>query len=448
MNPVFEGPMALCESLDRALAAATFSPPLRLGRVVRVVGTLIQATGVSVRIGDLCRLSQPGTGWTLTAEVVGASGDIVTLMPFGEITGLSTHTHVSVLGRIADVAVSDTLLGCVVDGFGNRVGGPALPTDAARVPVNAPAPDPLTRPPVNRVLATGIRAIDGLLTCGVGQRIGIFAPAGAGKSSLLSMLARGTQADVVVVALVGERGREVGDFLADLDRLGARGKTVCVVATSDRPAAERAKAPSVAMAIAEHFRDQGRTVLLLADSVTRYARALREIGLAAGEPPTRRGYPPSVFAALPRLFERAGTNAHGAISAFFTVLVEDDAAGDPIAEEVRSTLDGHLMLSPRLADAGHYPPIDVLASCSRVLGRVVSAEQTALARDFRELLHKHASIETLVQIGEYKSGSDAQADRAIELHAAQQRFLRQALDETGDFEDALQQLRRLLGGSS
>jgi type III secretion protein N (ATPase) len=290
-------------------------------------------------------------------------------------------------------------------------------------------------------MVTGVRAIDGLMACGIGQRMGIFAPAGAGKSTLLSMIAQGSQCDVVVLALVGERGREVGEFLDEFQRLGLSKRSIVVVATSDRPSAERAKAPEVAMACAEYFRDQGQCVLLLMDSVTRYARALREIGLAAGEPPTRRGYPPSVFNALPRLFERAGRAERGDITAFFTVLVDDDASGDPVFEETRATLDGHILLSPRLADGGHYPAIDVLASRSRVMQKIVSPAQAGAARQMREMLQKLQDIETLVQIGEYRSGTDPLADRALANRDELMKFLRQ---DFGDVSESSVTLARLL----
>jgi type III secretion protein N (ATPase) len=309
--------------------------------------------------------------------------------------------------------------------------------------VKATPPDALYRKPVADTLVTGVRAIDGVITCGVGQRLGIFAPAGAGKSSLLSMIAQGCQCDVVILALVGERGREVGEFLDEFRKLGLLDRSIVVVATSDRSSAERAKAPEVAMACAEYFRDQGQSVLLLMDSVTRYARALREIGLAAGEPPTRRGYPPSVFNALPRLFERAGCSDQGAITAFFTVLVDDDAAGDPIFEETRATLDGHILLSPRLADGGHYPAIDVLASRSRVMQKIAAPQHAAGARKLRELLQKLQDIETLVQIGEYRAGSDLVADHALSVRQDLTHFLRQDRHDVSVFEATLQRLLQL-----
>lgn len=430
----------LAQALDGALRDVR--PIEARGRVVDAVGTLIKATGITARIGDLCGLRNPGSDWSLRAEVVGVSRQLTLLMPFGDLDGVSAQTEVVNLGRAQTVKVGPALIGRVLDGFGEPIDGNG-PLDAmAEYPVRAPAPDPLARRPVSRRLQTGVRAIDGLLTCGEGQRVGIFAPAGAGKSSLLGMIARGTSADVTVVGLIGERGREVGEFL----RRGLSGDNgrpcVYVVATSDRPAVERVKAANVATAIAEYFRDQGCSVLLLVDSVTRYARALREIGLAAGEPPTRRGFPPSTFSALPRLFERTGQGAKGAITAFYTVLVDDDEAGDPVGEEVRATLDGHIVLSNELLAAGHCPAIDVLASRSRAMNFVADAGQQTLATQATEQLSKYDSIRMLVQIGEYQAGSDELADRTLRCREDLLKFLRQDSAVLSTFDETLAQLRR------
>lgn len=428
----------LAAALDGALN--DIAPLQSRGRVVDALGTLIKATGLVARIGDLCELLNPGSNWSLRAEVVGVSKHATLLMPFGDLDGISAQTVVVNLGRMPTIKVGECLLGRVLDGFGEPIDQQGALESTIEYPVRAPAPEPLTRQPVSRCLQTGVRAIDGLLTCGEGQRVGIFAPAGAGKSSLLSMIARGTAADVTVVGLIGERGREVGEFLHSVDQ-AAKGRCVHVVATSDRPAAERAKAANVATAVAEYFRDQGKRVLLLIDSVTRYARALREIGLAAGEPPTRRGFPPSAFTALPRLFERAGQSDVGSITAFYTVLVDDDEAGDPIGEEVRATLDGHIVLSNKLAAAGHYPAIDVLASRSRVMSRVVDAEQRMIAETAIAQLAKFESIQMLVQIGEYKSGSDPAADEALACRHALVSFLRQGMSESTMLSECTAQLR-------
>jgi type III secretion protein N (ATPase) len=426
-------------------AAAELPGLERSGRVVRAVGALIEVTGLGAKVGDICEFTHPGSDWRLRGEVIGIAADHVTVLPLGSLEGISNRTQAMALGRAAEVQVGDGLLGHVIDGFGRPLTHGASLKAARACPLKAPPPDALHRRAVSEMLPTGVRAIDALITCGVGQRLGIFAPAGAGKSTLLSMIAQGCRCDVVVLALVGERGREVGEFLDELRRLNLLQRSVVVVATSDRSSAERAKAPEVAMACAEHFRDRGQSVLLLVDSVTRYARALREIGLAAGEPPTRRGYPPSVFNALPRLFERAGCAERGAISAFFSVLVDDDAAGDPIFEETRATLDGHIVLSPRLADAGHFPAIDVLASRSRVMHRVVSPQHAAAARQMRELLQKLQDIETLVQIGEYRSGSDPVADRALAMREPLQAFLQQEREDTSAPQATVQRLLDLGG---
>lgn len=428
----------LAAALDGALN--DIAPLQSRGRVVDAVGTLIKATGLVARIGDLCELLNPGSNWSLRAEVVGVSKHSTLLMPFGDLDGISAQTVVVNLGRMPTIKVGECLLGRVLDGFGEPIDRQGSIESTVEYPLRALAPEPLTRQPVSRCLQTGVRAIDGLLTCGEGQRVGIFAPAGAGKSSLLSMIARGTAADVTVVGLIGERGREVGEFLHSVDQ-AAQGRCVYVVATSDRPAAERAKAANVATAVAEYFRDRGKRVLLLIDSVTRYARALREIGLAAGEPPTRRGFPPSAFAALPRLFERAGQSGVGSITAFYTVLVDDDEAGDPIGEEVRATLDGHIVLSNRLAAAGHYPAIDVLASRSRVMSRVADAEQRKIAERAIAQLAKFESIQMLVQIGEYKAGSDAAADEALACRNDLVSFLRQGMSESTTLSECIAQMR-------
>lgn len=411
------------------------------GRVLDAVGTLVKATGLTARIGDLCELRNPGSSWRLRAEVIGVSRQATLLMPFGDLDGISAQTEVVNLGRAQTVKVGPSLLGRVLDGLGEPRDSLGPLGAAVEYPVHAVAPDPLTRRRVERVLQTGVRAIDGLLTCGEGQRVGIFAPAGTGKSSLLSMIARGTSADVIVVGLIGERGREVGEFLDGLRQTGASKHCVCVVTTSDRPAVERIKAANVATSIAEYFRDQGKSVLLLVDSVTRYARALREVGLASGEPPARRGYPPSTLAALPRLFERAGQSSSGSITAFYTVLVDDDEAGDPIGEEVRATLDGHILLSNKLAAAGHYPAIDVLTSRSRVMVNLVSEQQQAAAIAAVEQLAKFDSVQMLVQIGEYKSGSDAAADRALRCREELLKFLRQRRDDVAACDATVAQLQ-------
>ena len=433
----------LAAALEDALVDV--APLESRGRVVEAVGTLIRASGLRARIGDLCELRTPDASWRMKAEVVGVQRQTTLLMPFGELDGVSAQTEVVHLGTHQTISVGCRLLGRILDGFGNPIDDLGPLESTRDYPVRNRSPNPLERKRIERPLQTGVRAVDALLTCGEGQRIGVFAPAGAGKSSLLAMFARGVAADVTVVGLIGERGREVKEFIEQVRAQGRGANTVMVVATSDRPAAERVKAANVATAIAEAFRDEGRSVVLLVDSVTRYARALREIGLAAGEPPTRRGYTPSVFTALPKLVERAGQGVAGAISAFYAVLV-DDEEGDPIGEELRALLDGHIVLSKELAGADHHPAIDIAASRSRLMNQVSSPEHRKAAADLRELLAKHASVQVLVHIGEYKPGSDPTADRAIRLRHAITQFLKQPLGEESTFVDTLKQLQRITGG--
>jgi type III secretion protein N (ATPase) len=419
---------------DRLLAALRNVETLkRVGRVAEARGTLIRATGVNARIGEVCELRDPGSRHVLTAEVVGIERGMALLTPLGTLDGLSADTEVVSKGFQATVGAGDGLLGRTLDALGNVVDGQPAPANLVRVPVYRDAPNAMTRIPIRQPFHTGVRALDTVLTVGEGQRVGIFAAAGGGKSTLLGMLAR-SAADVNVIVLLGERGREVREFIDD--SLGAEGlrKSVIVVATSDRPALERGRAAYVGTAIAEYFRDQGKRVLLLLDSVTRFARALRDVGLAVGEPPARRGYPPSVFSALPRLFERTGNNEHGSITAFYTVLLEDEE-GDPIGEEVRSILDGHIFLSRKLAAANHYPAIDVLGSASRVMPRVAQPAHLRAAALLRKQLAKYQDVELLLQIGEYKRGSDAEADEAIRNIPAIRKLLQQPADQLSGFEE-------------
>ncbi len=418
--------------------------PLQVrGRVIQVTGTIIQAVAPGVRVGEICMLRNPWEQWELAAEVVGFSRQAALLTPLGDTQGISGSTEVIPTGSVQQVSVGPNLLGRVLDGMGRPLdSGPPIEAETS-YPVYADPPNPMTRRIIDRPLALGLRALDGLLTCGEGQRMGIFAAAGGGKSTLLSCLVKGCTADVVVLALIGERGREVREFIEH--DLGPEGlaRSVVVVSTSDRSAMERLKASYVATAIAEYFRDQGQSVLLLMDSVTRFARALREIGLAAGEPPTRRGFPPSVFASLPRLMERAGNSDKGSITALYTILVEGDDMTEPVADETRSILDGHVILSRKLAQANHYPAIDVLASVSRVMNTIVSPEQRAAAGKVRAMLAKFQEVELLLRIGEYKQGADHEADEAIARMDRINAYLRQGLNERTSFEEALNGLLEL-----
>ncbi len=412
------------------------------GKLVGATGTTLRVRGVRARIGDLVEIGagtgEPGLG----AEVVGFDGDCLILTPLGELRGLGVDAEV-ILREMADrVPANASLMGRVLDAGGVPIDGRGPIALMPDRPLVAPSPNPMSRRPIDEPLESGIRAIDGLLTLGKGQRMGIFAAAGGGKSTLLAMLARRAQADAIVIGLIGERGREVPEFIADT--LGEEGlaRSVVVVATSDRPAMERVRAARAATAIAESFRAEGKHVLLLIDSVTRYARALREIGLAAGEPAVRRGLPPSVFAELPRLFERAGSDGTGAITALYTVLTEGEEE-DPVAEEVRSLLDGHINLSRALGARGHFPAIDILASQSRLFRKLAGSGQLAAAEALRAMLAKLADIELLLQMGEYQAGQDPLADAALAQRDQIEAFLQQRPDESSDSATTLARLRNI-----
>ncbi len=416
----------------------------RVGKVAEAYGTLLKATGIEARIGEICDLVDPDHNHTLKAEVVGVQGHFLLLAPMGELEGVSTRMEVHLSNQGNWVGVDERMLGRVVDAYGRPIDGKAELEWRQRVPVYQESPDPLQRLSVNQPLITGVKALDSLLTTGLGQRVGIFAVAGGGKSTLLGMLARGAASDINVIVLVGERGREVREFMED--SLGESGlkRSVVVVATSDRPALERARAACVGMALAEYFRDQGLRVMLMMDSVTRYARALRDVGLALGEPPVRRGFPPSVFSMLPRLFERAGNNDKGYITAFYTVLQEDEQEGeDPIAEEVRSLLDGHIILSRKLAAAAHYPAIDIMRSASRVFEKVTQHEHQQQARQIRKLLAKYQEVEWLIQLGEYKPGTDTEADEAIARKDTIRELLQQSAHDCVAFEETRTRMQEI-----
>ncbi|MGY4397509.1 type III secretion protein N (ATPase) [Sphingomonas sp. UYAg733] len=418
----------------------------RRGRIVEILGTTLKVTGITARIGESCEVIEPATGHIVPVEVVGIAGNATILTPLADVRGLSVDAEVIVRPGDDRVQVGAALLGRVLDGRGRPIDGKGdLSADLPRRSLHMPAPLPMARALIDTPLVTGIRAIDTLLTIGTGQRVGVFAAAGGGKSTLLAMMARFARADVIVIALIGERGREVREFIED--SLGVEGlaRSVIICATSDRAAMERVRAAHHATAIAEGFRAEGKSVLLLMDSVTRFARALREIGLAAGEPAVRRGFPPSVFAELPRLFERAGNDETGSITAIYTVLVEDEEGGDPIGEEVRSILDGHIVLSRKLGSAGHYPAIDILASLSRLFPRLADAPHRAAATQVRALMAKHAEIEFLVQVGEYRAGADPVADRAIAAKPEIEALLRQDAAVPEAWDSALIRLRGIGG---
>ncbi|HYD63141.1 MAG TPA: FliI/YscN family ATPase [Noviherbaspirillum sp.] len=419
------------------------------GKVSQVLGSLIEAHVPQVKIGELCHLINPSQpGEPMLAEVVGFTDKSAILSALSPLEGVSNRTLIEPLRRVHSVEAGDHLYGSVLDGFGRVMFRAPAARDAVStwrewVPVIRDAPRATDRPRIATALPTGVRAIDGLLTMGRGQRIGVFAGPGCGKTTLMAAIARGCDADVIVFGLIGERGRELNEFLqheldADLVR-----KTIIVCATSDRTSMERARAAFTATAIAEAFRARGKKVLLLVDSLTRFARAQREIGLAAGEPPARGGFTPSVYTMLPRLIERAGNTPEGSITAMYTVLVDGESTSDPIGDEAKSLLDGHILLKRKLAEQGHYPAIDVLASISRTMSNVAAPEQMKAAAHFRELLARYDEIELLMRLGEYKSGADSVADRAVSLRAQQMAFLRQDTRVSADFNSTLKQLAAL-----
>lgn len=416
----------------------------RLGRVAAVAGLVIESDGPNVGLGELCQLRSERDGFEVLAEVVGFRGERVLLMPLGDTAGLHPGCPVAACDRPPLPVPGPALLGRVLDALG-RPFDEHGPVPLHRAPANARPPHPLRRQRIKDVFPTGVRALDVFTPFGRGQRLGLFAGSGVGKSTLLGMIARGAQADVVVIALVGERGREVREFLEK--DLGPEGlaRSVVVVATSDTPAPLRLRAATTATAIAEGYRDAGKNVLLLMDSVTRYAMAQREIGLAIGEPPATRGYTPSVFALLPRLLERAGAGEQGAITALYTVLVEGDDMNEPVADTVRGILDGHLVLSRALAHANHYPAVDVLESVSRLTRDICSPAEVEFAARAREHLAVYKKNEDLITVGAYQAGASAELDRAVALQPKLKAFLRQPVDENTPRAAAYARLGELLG---
>jgi type III secretion system H+-transporting two-sector ATPase len=415
------------------------------GNIKEVTGLLIKAVIPGVRIGELCDIHGSNDSHRIRAEVIGFRDDTAYLMPYGGMEGIGLNSRISATNRNVMIKINDSLLGSILNGLGERLTGDGECDDAMmqEYPVNAASPNPLTRKKINRPLPTGVRAIDALLTCGEGQRIGIFSAAGVGKSTLLGMIARDSMADVNIIGLIGERGREVKEFIEN--DLGPRGlkKSVVIVATSDQPALLRLKAAFVATAVAEYYRDRGKKVMLLMDSITRFARAQREIGLAAGEPPARYGFPPSVFPCLARLLERTGNSEHGSITAFYTILVEADDSNEPVSDEAKAILDGHIVLSRVLAEENHYPAIDILRSVSRVMDNLLPVEHKQAAGSVREVLSTYEKYRDLILIGAYKKGNDPNIDFAIEHIRNVKNFLRQDHNEHSSYASTMEQLHKL-----
>ena len=405
------------------------------GKVTKVIGLTIEVQGIRAFVGELCTIYNEMND-AIKCEVVGFRDDAVLLMPLGELTGISPGCRVVPENKPLSVRCSDELLGKIVDGLGNPLDGSTIRGGEDYNLDNDP-PDPMKRKRIHDIMPTGVRAIDAFLTCGEGQRLGIFAGSGVGKSTTLGMIAREAKADVNVISLIGERGREVLDFIEkDLGPEGLK-RSVVICATSDKPALIRLKGALTATAIAEYFRDQGKKVILMMDSVTRFAMAQREVGLAIGEPPATKGYTPSVFAKLPRLMERAGTSDKGSITAFYTVLVDGDDFNEPIADAVRGILDGHIVLSRSLAHKNHYPAIDVLNSVSRLMSQIASDDHKKCASYARDLLATYKDSEDMINIGAYARGSSKKIDLAIQYNEPLNKFLKQGIDEKAQFEDSV-----------
>lgn len=440
--------MTISTNLDRYCRVVNRLNTLKLnGKVSQVIGVVVESKGPAARLGEICEIHYSRTTPPVLAEVVGFRENSVLLMPMGEMADIAPGSDVIATGSQLKVQVGPGLLGRVLDGLGNPIDGLG-PVDAEHeVSVSRKPPHPLQRRRITEALSFGIKAVDGLLTCGKGQRIGIFAGSGVGKSTLLGMIARNTEADINVIALIGERGREVRDFLErDLGPEGLA-RSVVIVATSDQVAIARLRGAMLATALAEYFRDAGKDVMLMMDSVTRVAWAQREIGLAVGEPPTTRGYTPSVFAMLPRLLERSGTSAQGSITGLYTVLVDGDDMNEPVADSVRSILDGHIVLSRDLAHRNHYPAIDVLHSVSRLISDVTTRAHQSAAGNLRDLLATYRSAEDLINIGAYVDGSNPRIDKSKECIDSINAFLKQQVDEKTSFNETAEMLINQFGAA-
>ncbi|MCL2809383.1 MAG: FliI/YscN family ATPase [Treponema sp.] len=431
---------------NKYLDSANRTDPIKyVGKVSKVQGLLIESRGPQAIIGEICRIVVPKGRGIIRAEVVGLKNETVQLMAYDETDGIEIGDRVIALGSRLEVPVSDRLMGRVLDALGNPIDGKGEISSDCMYPALASPPDPLSRRRVTERITTGVRAIDGLLAIGKGQRMGIFAGSGVGKSTLLGMIARNTTADVNVVALIGERGREVNDFIEK--DLGPEGlaRSVLIVTPSNSPPLARLRGAYVATAVAEYFRDQGKDVMLLFDSVTRFARAMREIGLASGEPPAQRGYPPSMFDSMPKLLERSGTSDKGSITGFYTVLVDGDDMDEPVADTVRGILDGHIVLSRDLAQAYHYPAIDVLQSISRLAPSITGNASKRAAGIIRKNMAAYAKAEDLINVGAYHHGSNPDIDEAIRMHNPIEQFLIQDVEEPSSFKATLEGLSAITG---
>ncbi len=414
------------------------------GKVTKVTGLTIEANGPNASIGELCYIYPFNSKNPINAEAVGFKDDKILLMPLGEMTGIGPGSTVISSGDFLKVNVGDSLVGRILDGLGNPIDGKGPLNTNSFYPVFNTPPNPLHRKKIREILPIGIKSMDGLLTCGKGQRIGIFSGSGVGKSTMMGMIARNAQADINVIGLIGERGREVREFIEnDLKEEGLR-KSVVIVATSDKPALVRMKGALLTTAIAEFFRDRGKDVMLLMDSLTRFSMAQREIGLAIGEPPVTRGFTPSVFAELPRLLERAGTSDKGTITGLYTVLVDGDDMNEPITDTVRGILDGHIVLSRKLANQNHYPAIDILASISRVMPNICNEDHINISGKLKDLLATYRESEDLISIGAYEKGSNKKLDVAINHIEEINKFLRQGILEYYSFDEALEQLQNIV----
>ncbi len=413
------------------------------GKVAMITGLTVESTGPAVQIGEMCNIYSLKGDTHISGEVVGFKNKSVLLMPYGSLSGVGPGSRVVSTNRSLTVPVNEQMTGRILDGMGNPFdeGDPIHPTDF--YPVDNLPPNPLTRPRITEILPLGVRAIDGLLTCGRGQRIGIFAGSGVGKSTLLGMIARNARSDINVISLIGERGREVRDFIEKDLKAEGLARSIIVVATSDQPALVRYKSAMVSTSIAEYFRDRGANVLLMMDSLTRYAMAQREIGMAVGEPPVSRGYTPSVFTVMPKLLERTGNSAKGSITALYTVLVEGDDLNEPITDTARGILDGHIVLSRALANRNHYPAIDVLASVSRLMPDIVDRKHYDSANMVKSLMAVHKDAQDLINIGAYRAGSNPEIDLAIKMNPAINDILRQRVEDFCPYDETIKMVLKI-----